>query len=87
MILDDEQRRLHARRSTRVMFSALFVLIFLIATAPVWAAVLQNTMFLRFDLGFFVIAHGMVLGIISVVYWFISTQEDLDRNLSISAHV
>ncbi len=86
MIIDDEQRKLHWRRSVALMMAALFIIGCLAIIGPIAAESLGKYAFLRFPLGFFIVAHGIVIGIIAVVYWFIAGQEAADRNYNIITH-
>ncbi len=86
MIIDDEQRRLHSRHSLRTMVAGLVGIIAIAITAPIWAVSLPSLFFLRFDAGFFVIAHGIIVSFFVMVYWFIADKEKTDRMFNISTH-
>ncbi|MDZ4791593.1 MAG: DUF4212 domain-containing protein [Hyphomicrobiales bacterium] len=86
MIIDDEQRRMHSLRSMRTMLLALACVFGVLITAPIWALSLPSLLFLRFDVGFFVIAHGIVAAFIAIVYWFITAQDNADRTFNVASH-
>lgn len=87
MIIDDEQKRVHWRRTQRLMWAGLGLLSILIVLAPHLAPLVESYVFLRFPMGFFLLAHGIVIGIVLVVYWFISAQEKADSDTNIFTQV
>jgi putative solute:sodium symporter small subunit len=78
-MIDDEQRKLHWRRSAHLMFAGLAAILFLGLLVPRIGPVLNHYFFLRFPFGYFMAAHGAVVGLIAVIYWFNGRQERLDR--------
>ncbi|MDX2264830.1 MAG: DUF4212 domain-containing protein [Hyphomicrobiales bacterium] len=82
MILDDEQRRAQIFRAGWLTAAAFLLIMLLVLTAPIWATTLQPYRFLRFDLGFFIVAHGMIVVLIGTVYWFNQNQEQIDREFN-----
>ncbi len=86
MIIDDEQRRLHSRHSLRAMLAGLAGVLAIAITAPIWAISLPSLFFLRFDAGFFIIAHGIIVAFFVTAYWFIADKEKTDRTFNVSTH-
>ena len=78
-MIDDEQRRRHARHSLRLvlMTTGLFCVLALII--PLVAPALSGYSFLRFPLGLFLTAQGSIAGIIAVIFWAAERQDKLDR--------
>lgn len=85
MIIDDAQRKLHWRRTLRLMAAMLAILALLAILAPLLSPYLNVYRFLRFPLGYFLVAHGAIIGIIAAVYWFIARQANLDRRHNITS--
>lgn len=83
-MMDDEQRRLHWRRTARLMLTGLAACVFLGLAAPRLGLLLDAYSFLRFPLGYFIAAHGVVVALIALVYWCNGKQEDLDRRHGIT---
>jgi putative solute:sodium symporter small subunit len=83
-MMDDEQRKLHWRRTARLMLAALGACAFLALAAPRLGLKLDAYFFLRFPLGYFVAAHGVIVGLIALIYWFNGRQETLDRRHGIT---
>jgi putative solute:sodium symporter small subunit len=78
-MIDDEQRRLHGRRSFKLVMTSV-VMVFVIALiVPLIAPGLNGTSFFRFPLGLFMLLHGTVIAIIALIYWASSRQDTLDR--------
>jgi putative solute:sodium symporter small subunit len=86
VIMDDEQRRLHRRRTKRLALAVFYVLLFLVVVVPLNADFFTRFIFLRFSLGFFMVAHGIILGIIAAVAWFLGSQEKIDRDFNVTTH-
>lgn len=78
-MMDDEQRKLHWRRSGWLMSAAVTVTLFLALIVPRIAPLLNSYFFLRFPLGYFIVALAAIVGLIATIYWFNGRQEQLDR--------
>jgi putative solute:sodium symporter small subunit len=78
-MIDDEQRRLHGKRSLRLVTTALIAFICLVLIVPLLAPGLDAYSFLRFPLGLLLLSHGTVIGIIALIYWASARQDALDR--------
>lgn len=78
-MIDEEQRRRHARKSFNLLWLALALLGVLALILPLVAPLLNGYAFLRFPLGLFLVTHGAVAGIIAVIYWAAARQDRLDR--------
>lgn len=76
---DEETKQAYWRRTRRLAVLTVALLVALAAVAPLLAPYLNGYRFMRFPLGFFLATHiGVVVSVI-VVYWFLGTQERLDR--------
>lgn len=86
-MIDEEQRKRHARSSLRLVIVTLALFGFLTLAVPLLAPLLNGTSFLRFPLGLFLAAQGSVFGIISVIYWASSRQDRLDRRHGLTSEL
>jgi putative solute:sodium symporter small subunit len=78
-MIDDEQRRLHGKRSLRLVITTLIAFCTLVLIMPLIVPGLNGTTFLRFPLGLLLLSHGTVIGIIALIYWAAARQDVLDR--------
>lgn len=78
-MIDDEQRRLHGKRSFRLVTAAAAAILLLALAAPPIASGLNGTSLLRFPLGLLLVSHGVIVAIIAVIYWAAARQDTLDR--------
>jgi putative solute:sodium symporter small subunit len=78
-MIDEEQRRRHARRSLKLAVVTLAIFAILTIIVPLAASALNGYSFLRFPLGLFLATQGTVLGIIAATYWSAARQDRLDR--------
>jgi putative solute:sodium symporter small subunit len=83
-MMDDEQRKLHWRRTTRQMLAGLGACLIAAVVAPLAGALVDGYFFLRFPLGYFIAAQGAVVALIAITYWFNGRQEKLDRRHGIT---
>jgi putative solute:sodium symporter small subunit len=78
-MIDEVQRRRHARRSLKLVGMTLALFSLLVLALPLAAPLLNGYSFLRFPLGLFLATQGAVVGIIAVNYWAAARQDLLDR--------
>jgi putative solute:sodium symporter small subunit len=78
-MIDDEQRRLHGKRSLKLVMSAAALVFAIGLIVPLIAPGLNGTTFLRFPLGLLILSHGTVIAIIALIYWASARQDTLDR--------
>lgn len=83
-MIDEEQRRRHAKKSLNLLWLALGLIAFVAVVMPLIAPLLNGYAFLRFPLGLFLVTHGAVAGIIAIVYWAAARQDRLDRRHGIT---
>ncbi len=83
MIIDEEQKRQHLRRSKRIVVAAVVLLVAITIAVPVLAPLLKTYVFLRFPMDYFMIAHGAVFAVMALVFWFISAMERADGEINI----
>jgi putative solute:sodium symporter small subunit len=78
-MIDDEQRRLHGKRSLKLVFTTTAAFAALMLILPLIVPALNSHSFLRFPLGLLILSHGTVIGIIALIYWASARQDTLDR--------
>ena len=83
-MIDEEQRRRHARHSLRLLVLTLALFGSLALIVPLAAPLLNGYSFLRLPLGLFLTAQGTVFGTIAVIYWAASRQDRLDRRYGLT---
>ncbi len=71
------------RWKTALLAAAAIVIVLGSVTAVVAATGrLEAISFLRFPLGFYLLAQGLLIGIVAVCFWSVAAQERIDRSLS-----
>lgn len=78
-MIDEAQRKRHAIRSFRLAILVSTMIVSLALIVPLAAPLLNGYSFLRFPLGLFLAAQGVVIGLIAVTYWASNRQDRLDR--------
>jgi putative solute:sodium symporter small subunit len=78
-MIDDEQRRLHGKRSLKLVMGAVVAFFCIAIIVPLIAASFNGATFLRFPLGLLILSHGSVIGVIALIYWAAARQDLLDR--------
>lgn len=78
-MIDDEQRRLHGKRSFKLVMGTVVVICAIALIVPLLAPAFNGTSFLRFPLGLLILSHGTILAIIALIYLSSSRQDTLDR--------
>jgi putative solute:sodium symporter small subunit len=78
-MIDDEQRRLHGKRSLRLAIGAAAAVFLIALILPLFAPSLNGLSLLRFPLGLLLLSHGTVIAIVALIYWAAARQDLLDR--------
>ncbi len=78
-MIDDDQRKLHGKRSLRLVLTTLGAFAVLVLVLPLIVPVLNGHSFLRFPLGLLILSHGTIIGIIALIYWASARQDAFDR--------
>ncbi|HKJ61329.1 MAG TPA: sodium/substrate symporter small subunit [Hyphomicrobiales bacterium] len=78
-MIDEVQRKRHAARSFRLAVGVSTLIGVLVLAVPLAAPALDGYAFLRFPLGLFIAAQGVVIGLIAIIYWASNRQDRLDR--------
>lgn len=78
---DPAERHRHRRRTLLLAFATAIGTAAVTAACILLAGTLDQYRFLRFPLGFYILAQGLLLGMVAVCFWFASIQERIDRAL------
>lgn len=78
-MIDEAQRKRHAAGSFRLAIGVSVMIAVLVVIVPLAAPALNEYSFLRFPLGLFIAAQGVVISLIALIYWASSRQDRLDR--------
>lgn len=77
----------HRRWTLFLVIAILVVVLGVIGSVVATVSLLDQIGFLRFPLGFYLLAQGLLVGIVAVCFWSASLQERIDRALSESEEV
>ena len=72
----------HRWQTFLLVVATLIIALGAIAAAVIFAGRLDEIVFLRFPLGFYLLAQGLLIGLVALAFWSIRVQEHLDRRLS-----
>ncbi len=86
-MIDEEQRRRHAKRSLKLLAVTLALFGTLALIVPLAAPLLNGYSFLRFPLGLFLATQGAVVGIVALIYWAAARQDRLDRRHGLTSEL
>jgi putative solute:sodium symporter small subunit len=71
------------RLKTLLLTSFTLLLVFgTVFAAVVFAGTLDEISFLRFPLGFYLLAQGLLIGMVALAFWSTRMQERFDRRLN-----
>jgi len=76
---DEDVKQAYWRRRARATFAVVLLIVGLAVFLPLFAPAFNGHRFLRFPLGYFLVAHAGVIAIAAVVYVFFNGQERTDR--------
>ncbi len=80
--MSEQPGRDRHRWKTHLLASATFVMVFgAVGAVVVEIGRLDEIGFLRFPLGFFLLAQGLLIGIVAACFWSTRVQERIDRAL------
>lgn len=75
----------HRRRTALLIIFSLVIVLGSIIAVVATAERLDEISFFRFPLGFYLLAQGLLIGIVFVCFWSVRVQERIDKSLSESA--
>jgi putative solute:sodium symporter small subunit len=84
-MIDDEQRKRHAKHSLRLVLITAGIFCFLALLVPLLAPLFGGYSFLRFPLGLFLTAQGIIFCIVVVIFWAAGRQDKLDRRYGLTS--
>lgn len=76
---DDAERDRHQLRTLILAGAILFVVLLAVVAAIIGTAWLNQYWFLHFPLGFYLLAQGLLIFVVVASFWFVHTQERIDR--------
>jgi putative solute:sodium symporter small subunit len=79
---DHAGRDRHQLRTLILAGATLLAVLFAVVLAVVNAASLNQYWFLHFPLGFYLLAQGVLIFIVVSGFWYVRTQERIDRTRS-----
>lgn len=71
-------------RTKRLMFGVLALWFLIGFVLPMFSATLNDTTFLGFPLGYFIVAKGAIILLTILTFWFAQRQDALDHNFGVS---
>ena len=72
----------HRWQTLLLVVATLIIALGAIVAAVIFAGRLDEIIFLRFPLGFYLLAQGLLIGLVALVFWSTRVQERIDRRLS-----
>jgi len=79
---DHAGRFRHQLRTSILAGAVLFIALLAVILAVINAASLNQSWFLHFPLGFYLLAQGVLIFMVVVGFWFVRTQEHIDQTRS-----
>lgn len=79
---DNAGRNRHQLRTLILAGAVLLAVPLAVILATVNAPSLNQYWFLHFPLGFYLLAQGVLIFVVAVGFWFVRTQEHIDRTRS-----
>lgn len=81
--MSEQPGRDRHRRQTLILLIATLVAIFAaVGASIVFAVRLDHIVFLHFPLGFYILAQGVLVVIVALVFWWANVQERIDAALA-----
>jgi putative solute:sodium symporter small subunit len=81
-VLEQPRRDRHRWTTLLLVVSTLIMAFGAVASIVVAAGRLDEIGFLRFPLGYYLLAQGLLVGIVALAFWSTRMQEHIDRRLS-----
>ncbi|HYB06251.1 MAG TPA: sodium/substrate symporter small subunit [Methyloceanibacter sp.] len=75
-------RNRHRWMTLLLVIATLVVALGAVVAVAAMAGPLNQIDFLRFPLGFYLLAQGLLIGIVALAFWSTRVQEHIDRKLS-----
>jgi putative solute:sodium symporter small subunit len=81
-VSEQRSRDRHWRRTALLAAFSILIAVGAVVTVVATTDMLDAFGFLRFPLGFYLLAQGLLIGIVAVCFWSASAQERIDRAFS-----
>lgn len=72
----------HRWKTFSLAIATLIIVFAAVAAVVAFAGQLDKIGFLRFPLGFYLMAQGLLIGMVAVAFWWTRVQERIDRSFS-----
>jgi putative solute:sodium symporter small subunit len=72
----------HRWQTLLLVIGTILVALGAVATVVIFVGPLDEIGFLRFPLGFYLLAQGLLIGLVALAFWSTRMQEHIDRRLS-----
>ena len=72
----------HRWKTALLAVAAIVIVLGSVTAVVATTGLLDEISFLRFPLGFYLLAQGLLIGIVAVCFWSAAAQERIDRSLS-----
>ena len=72
----------HRWQTLLLVISTILVALGAVAAVVIFVGPLDEIGFLRFPLGFYLLAQGLLIGLVALAFWSTRMQEHIDRRLS-----
>jgi len=81
-VSEQAARNRHHWMTLLLVIATLVVALGAVVAVAAMAGPLNQIDFLRFPLGFYLLAQGLLIGIVALAFWSTRVQEHIDRKLS-----
>jgi len=81
-VSEQAARNRHRWMTLLLVIATLVVALGAVVAVAAMAGPLNQIDFLRFPLGFYLLAQGLLIGIVALAFWSTRVQEHIDRKLS-----
>lgn len=85
--LENTARDRHQLRTLAVAITAIAVMLSAVAVVIIYGIALNRLWFLHFPLGFYLLAQGLVIFAVMIVFWYVRVQESIDHTRSINEEI
>jgi putative solute:sodium symporter small subunit len=85
--IENTVRDRHQLRTLAVAITTIAVMLCAVAAVIIYSIALNRLWFLHFPLGFYLLAQGLVVFAVVLVFWYVRVQESIDHTRSINEEI
>jgi len=85
--IENAVRDRHQLRTLAVAITTIAVVLCAVAVAIIYAIALNRLWFLHFPLGFYLLAQGLLIFAVVIVFWYVRVQEGIDHTRSLNEEI